>query len=217
MKHTPEARLGFWSAALTAAFSIIYGVAQIGVLAVRVTPPWDGVAVFAPSLFIPWAFVVMMASIHHEAPTEKRVWSQVGLTFAVLYAAFVSIVYSVQLFVVAPKALAGRADKVALLAFTPGSFSMVVDGLGYGFMSLATLFAAPVFARQGQDRWTRRFFILHGTLVVPILLAYVTNIAWLGVPWLVTAPAAAILAAARFRRMGATPPLNRPAQSVVEG
>jgi hypothetical protein len=95
--HTPSqersfvfARLGFWSAVLTAVFSVLFVVGSTLGTAGLLLPPWDVVIAVGASLLAP-SFVVMMMSVHYAAPAEKKIWSQIGMTFAVLYAALVSI------------------------------------------------------------------------------------------------------------------------------
>jgi hypothetical protein len=46
-----------------------------------------------------------------------------------------------------------------------------MDMLGYAFMTLSTLAAALAFGGSGLERWLRNWFILHGSLVIPTLLA----------------------------------------------
>jgi len=81
-------------------------------------------------------------------------------------------------------------------------------------MSLATWFAAPVFAADSQ-RWVRRWFIANGVVGIPVLLAYMPLVIpqpvygltqALAVPWIVILPAAAWLAARDFRRRAAYEP-----------
>jgi hypothetical protein len=50
---------------------------------------------------------------------------------------------------------------------TPHSLFWDIDGLGYVFLNLATVFAAPLFARTGPDRWVRWFFLANG-LITPL-------------------------------------------------
>ncbi len=130
--------------------------------------------------------------------------------YAVLYAAMVSIVYLVVIIYVTPKLLAGQADEVAPFRFlTAGSFMQVLDGAGYFFMGLATLFAAPVFSGTRLENLTRWAFIANGVLSVPILLSYAPLVIpasiypvflGLGALWIFTTPISAFLAALCFRR-----------------
>lgn len=115
----------------------------------------------------------MMACVYQASHDSKKVWSQIGLQFSVLYAVFVMLVYMTELFVVIPYGIRGEADKVALLAFDPGKVMYVVDGLGYTFMCIATLFSAPVFVCAGIEKWIKRLSIMNGILGIPIFIVYI--------------------------------------------
>ncbi|MDI6719857.1 MAG: hypothetical protein QMD46_09635 [Methanomicrobiales archaeon] len=65
---------------------------------------------------------------------------------------------------------------------------VAMDALGYAFMSVSTLVAAPVFVGGGLLRWTRRALIANGLLafLYPILLA-------IGILWIATLLLSALL------------------------
>ncbi len=197
----PFAQLGFWSAVLAAVFSMLF---TVGVLVGGILPrPWDVVIPIGASLLLAPSFVVMMVSVHYGAADEKKIWSHIGIAFAVLYAALVSIVYVTWLFVAEPHVLRGEANQVALLIFAPGSFLQMVDGLGYTFMGVATFFAAQVFVGTRLDTWIRLLCLLYGLGAVMVFLSYVFYIIPLGAGWLIFPPLA-ILLAVYFRRAGDT-------------
>jgi hypothetical protein len=188
-------RLGFWSAVLSTIFSVAFNVAAIverlGVLAT----PWDRVGLMAPSLFLALSFVVMMVCVHAYVPEERQVWTHAGLAFAIIYAVLVSIVYFVQLTVVLPRVLEGEGESVGVLLFTSfDSFMYALDVLGYGVMSLSTLFAGWAFTGEGLERAIRRAMVANGLLAplvptqmfFPVLL-YVSAI------WMVTLPLSTVL------------------------
>ena len=198
------ARLGFWSAVLTAVFTVLFLIGYIVVAMGLLPPPWDIVLAIGASLLLAPSFVVLMVSVHYAAPFEKQIWSHIGIAFALLYAALVSIVYVTWLFVVEPHVLRGQANQVALLIFAPGSFLQMVDGLGYTFMGVALFFAAPVFTGKRLDKWIRWLCLLSGPGAVLAFLSYVFYIPPLGgAEWVIT-PAVAILLAVYFRRAGNT-------------
>jgi NADH:ubiquinone oxidoreductase subunit 6 (subunit J) len=115
----PVTQLGFWSAALTALFSIVFIAGFIMPRAGLLQAPWDVIVPIGASLLLAQTFVVMMVCVHYIAPDEKKIWSHTGLAFALLYAALVSIVYVVWLFVVESKFLSGYPEKVAPFIFEP--------------------------------------------------------------------------------------------------
>lgn len=203
LKTQPQpafALLGFWSAILTALFTTLFLVgALLGTMGL-LPQPWDVLIPVGASLLLAPSFVVMMVSIHYAAPDEKKIWSHLGIAFAILYAALISIVYVTWLFVVEPHVLRGQANQVALLVFAPGSFLQMVDGLGYTFMGVALFFAAPVFAGKRLDNWIRWLCLLSGPGALLVFLSYISYITSLGVAeWIIT-PVLAILLAVYFRR-----------------
>lgn len=209
----PLARMGFWSAAAVALFSAAFSVTGILGLVDVLGFPWDPVLPDGASLCLAVAFVVMMVSLHYTVEETARPWSHLGVTFAVMYAVLVSIVYFVITTVVVPYSDRGQADRVALLAFDDGgSFMQALDGLGYFFLSVATFSAAFAFSSVGRDRWLRRVFLINGVLGIPILLSYMPLVvSWseylipVNALWMISLPACGVLAAARFN---ASPPVR---------
>ena len=69
-----------------------------------------------------------------------------------------------------------------------------IDALGYTSMSLATLFAAPVFIDTKLKKATRILFISNG-VIAPIIIS--TQIyplmAYAGATWIITMPLSSIL------------------------
>jgi hypothetical protein len=187
-------KIGYWSSFLTTVFSISYAVLQIAVALELFVSPWDQIALFVPSLFLASSFLVLNVCIYHYASEERKIWGHIGLAFAALYAILVSTVYFVELTVVIPRIFQGNTDEIALLLFQQGSFMVAVDGLGYSFMSLSTLFAAQVFQGGKLERWTRLALIANGLLSPVILLAVIYPVLIIiGALWLVTFPLSAIL------------------------
>lgn len=215
---TSASRLGFWAATAVAVFSTAFSVSGLLGLANVLDFPWDPVLPFGASLFLAVAFVVMMTGLHYTVEEPVRLWTHLGLAFAVVYAVLVSFVYFVVTTVVVPLTSHGEAGRVALLRFDEhGSLMQAVDGLGYFFMCVATFCAAFAFPARGSDRWVRRIFLANGLLGVPVLLSYMPLVvSWselllpLGALWVLSVPAAAVVAALRFRRIGAAalPPVR---------
>lgn len=212
MDVSPSARsLGFWSAALATLFALTYDVGQIaewlGWLGSAGGPessstPLGIVVLLTPSLLLGTAFLVLMVSIHHVAPPDRRVWSHAAVAFATVYAVMISINYYVQLAWVAPRLVSGNTKGLEPFLFVPfDSFLYAVDILGYSFMSLSTLFAARVFMGGGQERIARWFLTANG-LLIPFLLfqMQVHWLIWIAALWAVTFPGATWSLAVLFRR-----------------
>jgi hypothetical protein len=204
-------RIGFWSAILATACSIAYVVAQLaewaGVMgsgggADNPSTPLGLFVLLTPSLVLGSSFLVLMVCVHDCARADRKVWSQIGVAFATVYAALISINYFVQLTWVAPRLAAGRTDGLEPFLFQPfDSFLYAVDILGYSFMSLATLFAAMVFTGGGLSRIVRWFLFANGLLLPFIALQmYVHSLIWIAALWAVTFPGATWSLAVLFHR-----------------
>ena len=99
------------------------------------------------------AFVVLMTSIHYSMPQSRRLWTHLGILFSVIYATIISFNYMFQLIAIGPSIASGETEGLALFAAAnPHGFFITSETLGYMFMILAMLFAAPAFGRSSLDR-----------------------------------------------------------------
>lgn len=191
-------KLGQWAAWGACAAAVGYGVPQVMQVLGWLPDPIDRILIFAPSLALAPLFVVAVAAAAAQARPALRAWRFGALGLALLYGAFVSIVYVIQLGVVIPRELAGAP---AFAGFACCGFRepmTVVDLLGYTHMSLATLMLAPTY--RGAARWA---LALNGVLAVPIFLQLLwPALIWVASPWLVTFPAAMALLAGAMAREG---------------
>jgi hypothetical protein len=210
--QTTVYKIGFWSAVFASVFSIAYDIGQLaewlGLMGsgggAEHNSTWYGLVVLlVPSLFLGVSFVVMMGSVHRQAPSDRRIWSQTGLTFAIMYGTLICMNYFVQLTLVAPALYRGEVspDISPFLFNVFNSFTYSVDLLGYSFMSLATLFAAFVFIGPGLEKTVRWFLIANG-LILPFiaLQTFYHPLIWVASLWGVTLPGATISLAVLFRR-----------------
>jgi len=212
VRDTSVRRLGFWSAVLCTIFSLTYVVAQLGEWAGLLGSAGGphsrsttlGLAVLlTPSLLLGVSFVVLTVSIHYYAETSARIWSHLAVAFASMYATLISLVYYVQLGFVMPRLARGDVEGIQLLIFEPfDSFLYAVDVYGYSLMSLATLFAAPVFKGPGIERWIRRALIANGCLIPFLALQmYYPPLIWGGSLWGICFPTATWLLVIHFSRL----------------
>lgn len=218
IKHVSPSTVtaGFWSAVLCTVFSLAYIVAQLaewaGLLGSQGGPesgstPLGLVTLLTPSLFLGSSFLVLVVSIHQIADAGRKVWSHSAVAFATVYAVLISIVYFVQLTLVAPRIAEGRTGGIEMFLFVPfDSFLYAVDILGYSFMSVATLFAARVFAGGGLNRIVRVFLTANGLLLPFLALQmYFHPLIWVASLWAITFPGSTWSLAILFRRAGLNP------------
>ncbi len=156
-------QLGFWSSIAVTLMLIIFPLS--------LAFDWSLDVAYGSSFLLAPAFVTMMVSIHLYAAPEKKVWSQLGLSFAIIYAVMCSLTYYVQLTFVKNNYLPIADEAVAPFVFIPGTPIFAQDMLGYVFFCLATLAAGFAFAGGKLETWIKWLFILNGVLfAVPTLI-----------------------------------------------
>lgn len=204
-------RVAFWAAVACAITSVVYVLGQLlewqGLLGSAGGPesastPLGIAVLLTPSFLLGSSFLVLVAALHRLAPPTARVFSQVALAFATVYATLVSMVYFTQLTLVGPRLASGDTAGIEYLFFVPyRSFLFAVDLLGYSFMCMATLFAAFALpALRGAP--TARFLLLLNGALTPFLLfqMYEPRLIWIAALWGFTFPAAVIALARMFRK-----------------
>ncbi len=189
----PASRVGVWSAVLATLCGIGYGITLIVTMvsmsatAAETSPGWSGIESFVasfqpiqmlsliPSILLAPTFVVLMVSLHYYAAPDKKIWSHLGIAFALVYAAMASINYIVQLTIVRLSIVNRETDGLAM--FVMGNPHSIFWALAscYIFMNLAMLFAAPVFSGGTLERWVRWLFIANGVSVIVSVFGVVVD------------------------------------------
>ena len=170
-------RLRFWSAILTAVIAAIFFLAgfltppRSGPFAptANIVPyPYTHAAAFIPNdylwlypgILLALIFIVLMVCIHSYAPSDRKIFSHIALSFAVIYATIILIDYFIQFAVVIPSILTGETAGLSLFTqYNPHGFFIALETLGYSMMSGAFLFVAAVFAGGKLERALRWIFI----------------------------------------------------------
>jgi hypothetical protein len=198
-------KVGFWSGLFAFGATAAYVIVQLLQVAGVFSFPVDEILIYGTSLCIVIPFILEILALHYITPTDKKFWSHAALIFTSLYAAFVTANYIVQLTTVIPATLNETADDIQLLKQTPHSLFWDFDAIGYIFMALATLFAIPVFKKQGYQKWVRYSLLAH-TLVTPLIVfvyfypTFSNKLLIVGFPWAITAPLFMLLLAIFFKK-----------------
>jgi len=217
-------QIGFWSALLTTLFSIGYGITLIVTMfsmsapSTSASPGWSGRESFVasvhpiqmlsliPSLLLAPSFIVLMVSVHYYAAPDKKIWSHLGLAFAIMYAVMASINYITQLTVVRLSILNHETDGLAMFVMGNSHSLFWALASSYAFMNLAMLFAGPVFEGGKLERAIRRLFFVNGVSVVITIFGVLVDfpmVFLIGslVPWCVIFSWATWLLAVMFKRI----------------
>jgi hypothetical protein len=193
-------RIGFWSAVFSFVFAMGYIVFQAVQWAGLTPPPWHLITLTFPSFWLALSFVILMISVYHYASDERKIWGHIAVAFAIMYATLNAAVYFLQMTVVVPFMLNGQVEEVAFITLSTGTFVYGLDVLGYSLMSLATLFAAPVFTGGGLERSIRWSLVANGLLTPALLLQQNFPTFAIAALWAITFPVATALLAVLFKR-----------------
>jgi heme/copper-type cytochrome/quinol oxidase subunit 4 len=196
-------KIGFWSGLIAFLSAIAYCIVQLLQVYNVLSYPTDEILIYSTSLCIVIPFIIEMLALHYITPDDKKFWSHGSLIFTIIYAVFVTANYVVQLATVIPFTLKGNLNEIRILQQTPHSMFWNFDAIGYICMGLATLFAVPVFKKEGFEKWVRIVFI--GNALVTPIIGYVyfypefsVQLLILGSIWGITAPASMLLLAIMF-------------------
>ena len=162
--------VGFCSGLSAFGATVVYCLVQLLQVAGMIGFPLDERLIYGASLCIVVPFVLVMLALHYITPQEKKIWSHAALVFTTLYAMFVTANYVVQLATVIPMKLKGLS--AGLLEQTPHSLFWDFDAIGYLFMGLACLAAAPVFKKDGFQKWVRLSFLANAAVTPLISVVY---------------------------------------------
>jgi hypothetical protein len=204
-------KIGFYSSLVAFIGAVGYVVSVPLQIFNVVTPLQDSIIAFGFSLIIPVPFLLAMLALHYTVDKEKKFWTHAAVVLAVIYVTYCALNYVVQLTTVIPAGYSwtfenqqGTPGPLSLLNQTPHSLFWDIDGLGYIFLNLATIFAIPVFEKQGLQNWVRRFFIANGLITPLFAIAYFyptfsVPVLMLGAPWAITVPGCLLLLALFFK------------------
>lgn len=177
-------QLGFYSSVLTAIITAVFFIAGIltparsgpfAPVTNSISYPYTNVAAFIPNdylwiypgILLALIFVVLMVCIHFYASNDKKIFSQIGLSFALVYATVVLIDYFIQFTVVIPSILSGEIAGLSLFTqYNPHGIFIALEGLGYFMMSIAFLFTAAVFVGGRLELAIRWLFVASFILAI---------------------------------------------------
>lgn len=146
--------IAVWSAGLATLAIVLFDLtAGLGAAGVGV-----GVLPVASALLIAPCYVALTAVLYRDAPERQRVWTMLGIVFAVLYAGVVSLNYALQLTVVPrnPGLFAGWT-----LELKPDSAFWALEVMGYAYMGLSALALFPALHGSRPRRIAGWMFVIN--------------------------------------------------------
>jgi hypothetical protein len=183
--------VGFYSAVLTAVVTIVtFGLA---ITAVPISgancpaecvdyPYLDTISQYPkdflwmlPAMLLVLGYVTLMVSIHSYAERQKRIFSQVGLTFSMIAAVILLSDYYLQFSIVPVSLMNAETEGLAMLIqYNPHGVFLVLEELGYLMMSLSFLFVAIALSNTSRLESVIRWIFMIGFVLVILSLAVIS-------------------------------------------
>ena len=122
-------------------------------------------------------YVILVVSIHTYAAQHKKLYSQIGLSFALIAAGILLSDYFIQFSVVPISLMNQETDGIALLTqYNAHGIFIVLEELGYLLMSLSFVFLAPVFTNKGRLASVVRWVFVAGFSLTMVFLIVISII-----------------------------------------
>lgn len=98
------------------------------------------------AIFLLLGYIIWMTAIHSTAPEHLKVFSQLGMGFALMAALVLIVDYYVQFSIIPVSLLNGETEGLAaLIQYNPHGVFIALEELGYGLMALSFWGVAPIF------------------------------------------------------------------------
>jgi hypothetical protein len=175
-------RLGFWLA-------IILSIITLASLALGITtPPRSGpfcqgdcitypytdAAEFVPrdylwmypAILIGPVFLIVLICVHQLTASDRKIFSQIAISFTILSATILIIDYAIQLVVIQPSFVKGETESLTLFSqYNPHGIFIALEDLGYLMMSFAFLFISFAFSFEKKgERALKKILLLSALL-----------------------------------------------------
>lgn len=128
-----------------------------------------------PAILLMLVYLVAMAAIHQTAAQEKKVFSQIGLSFALMSTLILVSDYFIQFSVIPISLMHGETEGIPMLIqYNSHGVFIVLEELGYLLMSLSFLFFALAFLTKSRLEGAIRWIFLAGFGLTLVALTVVT-------------------------------------------
>ncbi len=120
-----------------------------------------------PAMILTLLYIALFVCIKQFSPLNKKIFGQLGLSFASGAAIIIIIDYFIQVSVVQPSLINGEKEGIAILTqYNPHGIFIALEEIGYLLMSLSFLCVFPVFSKAVRLENTIRWIFLTGFLLM---------------------------------------------------
>lgn len=126
-----------------------------------------------PAILVSFSYLIMMISIHHFTPPERKLFSLTALGFTLISTIILTLDYFVQVSFIQSSLLSGETEGIAMLSqFNPHGIFIILEEMGFITMNFSFFCMVPVFSKTGKaEKSIRLTFIISFILMLLSFLA----------------------------------------------
>jgi hypothetical protein len=104
-----------------------------------------------PAILLTLFYLALIITLHHITSSEKRIYSLLAVSLAILSTGILAVNYFVQVSIIQPSLLNGETEGIALFTqYNPHGLFIALEEIGYIIMSISFLAIAPVFSKNNR-------------------------------------------------------------------
>ena len=128
-----------------------------------------------PAMIVSLLYVMLVACIHQYAPEDKKVFSNIGLSIALMSAIILVSNYFVQISVIQQSLLLGETEGVAILSqYNPHGVFIALEEIGFLLANISFFSLIPVFPKSGAVNKALRLTWLIGFLLALLCMVAIS-------------------------------------------
>jgi len=128
-----------------------------------------------PAILMLFSYLVLIIHVHQVAPSGKKLYSTIGVAFALMATLILSADYFIQLSVIQPSILAGETEGIALLTqFNPHGIFIVLEEFGFLLMSISFFALFPVFCGRTKLEKALKITVIAGFALAVIAFVLIS-------------------------------------------
>lgn len=125
---------------------------------------------YISSIIIAPLNLVVLCSLYYTVSQDRIIWIHISIVFGAIYSVYCISNYYMQITFVRVNDIGMTEGMRDVFSFQPGSYLFAQDMLGYSFICISTLFAAPTFLNGQLDKAIKIGLVLHGLMfIVPLV------------------------------------------------
>jgi hypothetical protein len=128
-----------------------------------------------PAMLLILAYLTLMVSIHYYVKSQRKIFSQIGVSFALIAAVVLLCDYYLQFSVVPMSLRNAETEGLALLIqYNPHGVFLALEELGYIVMSVSFLFIGIALSNKSRLESAIRWIFMIGFVLAALSLVFIS-------------------------------------------